>query len=229
MKMSGVLSGLAVAVALGSAVFGSAVFGSTPALATEVTFIGFTDGCFGASCAPSTTSGSQSSTLLGLTYSNATFNDTTSGDFLALGSGPTAPTNVDNLGSFTLSGTPDLYNGQTFELRVTFTSPDSTPGNEVVSALLKGSVTSNNHGGVSINFGGSDNSFTSPAGTFDLAIDNVSITPGKSAAITASITVDPSTIGTVSAVPEASTWIMMILGFCGVGVAARRRVRAALA
>ncbi|MDR3465984.1 MAG: PEP-CTERM sorting domain-containing protein [Xanthobacteraceae bacterium] len=221
MKKSGTLAGLAVVLALGSAFLASA-----PARATEVTFVGFIDGCFGSACAPATTSGSQSSTLLGLSYSNSSFNDTTSGDFLALGSGPTAPANIDNLGSFTLSGSPDVYNGQAFNLRVTFTAPDSTPGTEVVSALLRGSVTSNNHGGVSISFGGSDTFFTSPAGTFDLAIDNVSVTPGKSAAITASIDVVP----TVAAVPEASTWAMMILGFCGLGVVARRRKdRAALA
>lgn len=221
MKTSGVLSGLAVALALGSAVLGSA-----PARATEVTFVGFTDGCFGSACAPATTSGNQSSTLAGLTYNNSSFNATTSGDFLALGSGPTAPANFDNLGSFTLSGAPDLYNGQAFDLRVSFTAPVSTPGTEVVSALLRGSVTSNGHGGVSINFGNSDTFFTSPAGTFDLAINNVSVTPGQSAEITASIDVVP----TVAAVPEASTWAMMLLGFCGLGVVARRRnARPALA
>jgi hypothetical protein len=211
MNLSSVFSGLAVALALGSA----------PALASEVNFVGFTDGCFGSGCTPSTTSASQSVALLGLTFNNATFNDTTSGDFLALGSAPTPPANIDNLGSFTLSGTPDSYVGKVFDLRVTFTAPTSTPGTEVISALLKGSVASNNHGGVSINFGGSDTFFTSPVGTFDLAIDNVSVTPGKSAAITASITVVPIAPG----VPETSTWAMMILGFAGLAFAGNRRSR----
>jgi hypothetical protein len=55
-----------------------------------------------------------------LTYNNSTFNVTTAGGFVAIGNMVGTP-NVDNLGSFTLTGSPFVYDGQHFDLRVTFT------------------------------------------------------------------------------------------------------------
>ena len=93
--------------------------GSSAARADEVFFSGSTLGCFGAGCMPVA-----SSTLLGLTYNNSTFSGTTAGGFLGIGTGTP---NVDNLGSFTLTGDPATYSGS-FAVRVTFSDPQGIDG-----------------------------------------------------------------------------------------------------
>src|SRR5207248_2260619 len=87
---------------------------ATPVHAIE--FIGFTDGCFGSGCTPASNSASTSASLApGLTYLNSTFDVTTSGGFVAIGNAPGVP-NVNNLGSFTLTGDPAIYTGNHFDL-----------------------------------------------------------------------------------------------------------------
>src|SRR5215203_5722577 len=76
------------------------------ARADEVFIAGFTNGCFGAACAPGA-----SATMLGLTYSNSTFSGTTAGGFRGLGGNPNPGANVNNLGSISLSTAPNIYNG----------------------------------------------------------------------------------------------------------------------
>lgn len=131
------------------------------ASADEVTFAGFTNGCFGAGCTPGTTSGAPSVSLLGLTYNSSTFNGTSSGGFLGLGATSGVP-NVDNLGSFTLAGTPANYNGQTFRLRTTFTAPPGITGgnSRLFTANLTGTVSANDVGGVLIDFDDTPTTFT---------------------------------------------------------------------
>src|SRR3954471_22404087 len=92
------------------------------------TFTGFTDGCFGAACVPQTAAGPQSTVLGGLTFENSTFRVRDARGFAAI-CNVGRPPNVDNLGSFTLSGLPFTYTGNAFDLRVTFTAPPgTTPG-----------------------------------------------------------------------------------------------------
>jgi hypothetical protein len=115
----------------------------TSSPAVEV-FDGFTDdGCFAAACVPPTSVPPQTASLpgSGLTYLNSSFSVTTAGGFVGIGSPPANP-NIDNLGSFTLTGTPFIYNGDPFDLRVTFTAPPGTsPDTAIIAAVITGAVT----------------------------------------------------------------------------------------
>lgn len=119
--------------------------GQGGAAAAEVNIAGYTNGCF--NCAnPPNTSATQGDTLLGLTFTNATFNDTTANGFLAFGGNPTPPgvQGFNNLGSLTLSGAANSYNGNTFTLRVTFTAPAGIVGSNspTFTTSLTGTVRS---------------------------------------------------------------------------------------
>lgn len=196
------------------------VFGalcSTPAQSQEITYIGYTNGCFSLTCPPPNTSALQTATLGGLTYTNSTFDVTSVGLLASIGDNVATP-NVDNLGSFSLTGSPFTYTGQEFQLRVTFTAPPGTiPGTWVETALLTGAVTSASNGALFIDFDNGPTPFTFDGGSFDLFINDVDLTPGGSIALSG------RTVGQIAAVPEPATWAMMLLGFAGVGYMASRR------
>jgi hypothetical protein len=131
-----------------------------------------------------------------------------------------ATPNVDNLGSFSLTGSPFTYTGETFQLRVTFTAPPGTiPATWVETALLTGAVTSVSNGALFIDFDNGPTHFTFDGGSFDLFINDVDLTPGGSIALSG------RTVGQIAAIPEPATWAMMLIGFGAVGVAMRRRKR----
>src|SRR6185436_382872 len=79
--------------------------GHSTARADEVFIAGFTNGCFGAACAPGA-----SATVSGLTFSNSTMVGTTAGGFRGLGGNPNPGANINNLGSLTLSTAPNTFN-----------------------------------------------------------------------------------------------------------------------
>src|ERR1041384_4511657 len=149
-------------LALGLALIALFAVGQKTARADEVSVAGFTNGCFNCAAPPST-SAQQTATLLGLTYNNSTFSGTTSNGFLAIGNTglPPGSQNIDNLGSFTLSGAAANYNGNSFTLRVTFTAPPNiAPNGQTFSATLTGSVTTTDQGGVFIDFNNTPQTFT---------------------------------------------------------------------
>jgi PEP-CTERM motif len=188
------------------------VFAAAPASAAVVQFTGTTQGCFGAGCTPSGV-GAADPGLLGLTYVNGHFNQTSDGTgFVGIGG------TSDNLGVFNLGALPNGYAGDIFNLAVNFTSPGT--GNSVFQALLQGTVTSLSTGSVFINFDNTPHLITATNGaSFTLQVNDVSLTPGISQILS----------GQLQAVPEPSTWAMMLLGFGAIGFASRRRRQPVLA
>jgi PEP-CTERM motif len=122
-----------------------------------------------------------------------------------------APAGSVTLGSFDLANGTDTYN-TTFTLDVAFTMPAGTsPSPQTFDATLTGSVTGNK-GSVTIDFSSTPQVFTYSGGSFSLVLTDLTLTLG-----------DPNLVGTIAAVPEPSTWAMMILGLAGVGFMAYRR------
>src|ERR1051326_5232333 len=80
------------------AIAGVLILGQGVARADEIFIAGFTNGCFGALCAPGATA-----TSGGLTFSNSTFQGTTANGFRALGGTANPGANFNNLGSISLS------------------------------------------------------------------------------------------------------------------------------
>ena len=206
------LRGLSVA----SVVAGVLVW-ACPASAVE--FVGFTNGCFGLACTPIAANSSTTITLAGLSYTNSTFDVTSSGGIASIGGGAPAPVNFNNLGSFTATGDTATYTGSHFNLLVSFTAPAGTsPGTALFTDVITGSVTSGS-GAVIVTFDSAPQTFAYDGGLFTFAVNNVSFTvaPEKLNSIALSGQI------LVQAVPEPSTWAMMILGFMGVGFMAYRR------
>jgi hypothetical protein len=206
------------------------------AWADEVTFTGYTNGCFGLACSPPNTSAPQSAILLGLTYNNSTFSGTTSNGFLGIGNNATPPGNVNNLGSFSLAPSANVYNGNSFTLRWTFTAPPgiAPPGAEsqLYSALLTGSVTTVDQGGVFFDFDNAPRtfSFTSPAGpglvttgSFTASVNDVTVQAGHIVPVTGTITAAQQTTRPPSEIPEPTTLLLIGTGLIAMTVRMRRR------
>jgi len=190
---------------------------SFAASAVDVNFVGYTNGCFGLACVPVANSAPTAITLAGsgLTYDNSTFNVTTSGGFVAIGSVP--PPNFNNLGSFTLTGDAFNYVGNFFDLLVTFTVP-SGAGPATFTSTVSGSVASNGTGGVFINFDNTAQHYTfDGGGSFDFAVNDVAVNPGQTIALSGVIT------AAVSPIPEPETYVLFMAGIAAVGFMARRR------
>ena len=206
------------------------VLGSGAASAQETTFIGFSNGCFGLDCIPAANPAATSDVLAGLTFTNSTFNVTTAGGFVSIGNGPGTP-NVDNLGSFTLTGAPFTYTGSHFDLLVTFTAPPSavlttppagpTPNSVLIKDTLTGVVASTDNGGIFIDFDNTLKHFTfgsgATAGSFDFFVNDVSVTAGRTVAVSGTI------VSAVSAIPEPETYALFLAGLGAIGFMTRRR------
>ena len=180
--------------------------------ANAVTFSGTTLGCFGTGCTPGA-----SAVTGGLSFTGGSFTQNDSGGFFSIGSV------AENLGTFTLTGAPQTYTGP-FTLQIDWTSPAGAAPDPVnFSSTLSGTVGDNNSGGALIDFAAIPLNFTYNGGVFDFVINDVSPNAGG---VAAQITgFGHVTQAPTPAVPEASTWAMMLVGFGAAGAAMRRSRR----
>jgi PEP-CTERM motif len=198
------------------------MLGSTVAQAAEVTFDGYTNGCFTVGCVPPNTALPQSDDLGELTFDNTTFGGTSVGGNLAI-----------NLGTFSLVPVGnDTYNN-TFNLRITFNMPSGISGGatSTYSSIVTGTTSSaagqcnpspTPCGSVTINFNNGPIPFTftsgSTTGSFSLTIHDLTINAGQTdVALTGNITQAQQTTTTV--VPEPATLALLAAGLL---VSARR-------
>ena len=200
------------------------LFGVTGTLqAQEIQFQGSTNGCLYASwesgCTPSA-----SSSLLFLTFLNSSFDVTTVDWQAGIGSSPGTP-NVNNLGSFAVTGDPASYNGAHFLLDVVFSLPTITSTPTVFAAAVRGSVKAAANGLVKIQFDPGYQSFDfeneSQKGTFMLSVNDLSLTPGASPV---SLTGDIE-VTSLTATPEPATTALLATGLAGLIPVVRMRRR----
>lgn len=193
-----------------------------PVSAAEISVAGFTNGCFGAACMPPDTSASQTTSFpdpAGLVFVNATFSGMTSGGTLDLNGAPSFPSQgTNNLGSFFLGTFPFNYNGQTFTLRTSFTSPSS------IADVLVTATLSETASGLTVDFPAAPLLIPSLDGAFTLTVNDVIglLRNGADLPITGRIAVVSPPDNNV--VPEPST--LALLAIAAVGVVRRLARRA---
>ena len=185
------------------------------ARADTVTITGITLGSFSGGF-------SSNPTLLGLTFNGTSFPnpigtvDTNTASFSLVGS------NI-SLGSFTLTGEPATYTGNTFALQLSFTFPTPPTPLLIVGASqpsftssLTGTVQSLADGSLIIDFNNAPSVFSVfldgiQIGTFIITVDDLIIQPGQTVNV----------VGT--AVPEPTTLLMLSTGLAAIGTVFRKR------
>lgn len=181
-------------------------------------------------------------TLLGLNYNSAVFSGTTSGGVLVLDARPISPTNINNLGSFTLNVPPNGDYLGNFTVEVLFNAPSGILGTNPSTfvASVFGSVFADANGVVVINFDSTPTvfSFVTPAGVgaFSLSINPAVIDLGATIAsapaarqVTVPLTGVIRVISLPTATPEPTTLLLLGTGLAGVmaKVRSRRKAKAA--
>lgn len=170
-------------------------------------------------------------TLSGLTFNGTTFPNPiatvdTSVPSFSLSGSPL------NLGSFTLTGDPATYTGNTFALQLTFSFSNAPLLNIVgtsqpsFTSTLIGTVQSLANGSLTIDFNNAPSVFNVSLDgidfhTFSLIVDDIIILPGQTVNIV-------GTVSQTAAVPEPMTLLLLSAGLAGVGTAVRKRRKTSL-
>ena len=140
---------------------------------------------------------------VGIIFALNSFSGTTSGGFAAF----------SNLGWYTLSTGPGIYNGNVVNLVVTFTLPSGISGGAASTfvANLFGNVNTTAQGGVTIAFTNPTQNFTfsnaSGNGSFSFTVNSLSVNPGGTTALSGYVSG-----GSVTPVPEPSNRLLLGAG-----------------
>jgi hypothetical protein len=200
-RLAGALATLVISAA--------AMVAAGPLAGAEGHVAGWTNGCFGAGCTPSTQSSLQVTPHLGLMYVNGTFAASTAQDSLTLGGSPSIP-NTDNLGSLMLGALAASYEGETFDLRVRMSGASVS-----VPATLHGAVTDAGAGGVVFDFDDAPHGLNLSDGTpVNVTVHDVALAPGATVALGATITTGAAVapVGAVVATPAAGATPIAVVG-----------------
>lgn len=154
------IPGILKSLILSVIVFTTFAAAASVAKADEVLITGHSNGCFSTlanPCQAPNSSAPQTTSLLGLTFTNSTFSGITANGFLAFGGNPVpiGTQGTENFGTLFLdSALPATYDGSgEFRLRLTFTSPQGiTDPSRTFVADIFGTVRSDASGGVTIDF-----------------------------------------------------------------------------
>jgi len=201
------------------AILGALLIGAS-VKAADITFSGYTSGCFGACTVTDSGGAFQQSNFNSeiLNFANADFSGTTSGGTFSLNTAGNAfALNSNNLGAmdqFAIGVGASI--NTTFQLMVTFTAPFAQ--SQIFDATVTG--VDGASGTATITFSGSPFLFASGGTSFDLSVNNVSeIANGPDEAITGTLTVESVGPG-VS--PEPSSLVLAGLGMAGLAILRKR-------
>ena len=105
---------------------------------------------------------------------------------------------------------------------VSFTAPPgTTPPTVLIKDRLTGVVAGTDNGGVFVDFDNTVKHFTfgsgASAGSFDFFVNDVSVTAGRTVAVTGTI------VSSIGAIPEPETYALFLAGLGAIGFMARRR------